>query len=81
VSPAELVDRFRIATPSWAEDHIVHAVVVVIVIVAATVYASAANDHSANVWIVYGSAIGYAAGRSGAQRGVREQRRNEDARG
>lgn len=46
-------------------NDIIHAIVVVIVIVTATVYAVATTDHSGNVWIVYGSAIGYAAGRAG----------------
>lgn len=44
----------------------VHALVVVFVVVASTIYAVLAHDHSSNVWIVYGSAVAYAAGRSGA---------------
>lgn len=68
MSPAEMVRAARRSAISFAEDHIVHAMVVVIVIVAATVYAAIGHDRSGNVWIVYGSAIGYAAGRSGAMR-------------
>ena len=72
MSPGEVLHQIRNAAPSWAEDHIVHAMVVVIVIIASTVYASMVPaDHSGNVWIVYGSAIGYAAGRSGARPPVR----------
>lgn len=46
-------------------NDMIHATVVVIVVVASVVYALAGHDHSGNVWIVLGSAIGYAAGRSG----------------
>lgn len=68
MTPAELLTSIRDASPAWAEDHIIHALVVVIVICAATTYAALVPaDHSGNVWIVYGSAIGYAAGRSGAR--------------
>ena len=43
----------------------IHGLVVVAVCVMATVYASITKDHSNNIWIVYGSSIAYAAGRSG----------------
>lgn len=67
MSPVQVARNVWRASSTLAEDHIVHALVVVIVIVAATLYATLTRDHSANVWIVYGSAIGYAAGRSGAR--------------
>lgn len=73
MSPGEAMRSIR--NSIWAEDHIIHALVVVVVIVAATIYAGMVPaDHSGNVWIVYGSAIGYAAGRSGAGRNIRTVR-------
>lgn len=44
----------------------IHAGVVVFVCVLATVYSVVTRDHSSNIWIVYGSAIAFAAGRAGA---------------
>lgn len=49
----------------WMND-VVHAVVVLAITIGATIYAAVTNDHSGNIWIVYGSGIAYAAGRSGA---------------
>lgn len=67
MSPVDTVRSVWRGRPAWLEDHVVHALVVVLVISVATVYATVTEDHSGNVWIVYGSAIGYAAGRSGAR--------------
>ena len=53
----------------WGSPHasdLIHAVLVVFIVTAATVYAVLTNDHSSNIWIVYGSAIAFAAGRAGA---------------
>lgn len=44
---------------------LIHMVGVLFVVVAATVYSLNVGDHSGNVWIVYGSAIAFFAGRSG----------------
>lgn len=43
----------------------IHAGLVAFIIVAATVYAVVTHDHSDNIWIVYGSAVAFAAGRAG----------------
>lgn len=59
----------------FSQEHIVHAFVVVTVLITATVYALGTRDRSNNIWIVYGSAIGYAAGRSGS---VQVSRRASD---
>lgn len=65
MTPGEMI-RYGWENRSWlAQEHLVHAGVVVIVLIMATIYAIETGDHSGNVWIVYGSAIGYAAGRSG----------------
>ncbi len=45
---------------------LIHASVVLIVVIVSTIYAITSNDHSSNIWIVYGSAIAFAAGRAGA---------------
>lgn len=52
---------------------IIHATVVCFVTTAATVYALVTTDHSGNVWIVYGSAIAFAAGRAGAALATRSR--------
>lgn len=44
---------------------VIHAGLVVFICTSATVYALVAHDHSDNIWIVYGSAIAFAAGRAG----------------
>lgn len=49
-----------------ASNDIIHAIVVLVIVIAATVFSAITNDHSGNVWIVYGSGVAYAAGRSGA---------------
>lgn len=43
----------------------IHGVVVILVCLMATIYATVVRDHSNNIWIVYGSSIAYAAGRAG----------------
>lgn len=56
-------------------DALVHAVVVLFVVVAATIYAAVTAPHNQeagdSVWFVYSAAIGYAAGRSGARNSQR----------
>lgn len=61
----------------------IHGVVVVLVCVMATVYATVAQDHSNNIWIIYGSSVAYAAGRAGASVAstMLNGRRPEDAPG
>lgn len=51
---------------------LIHGILVAFICIAATVYAISTRDHSDNIWIVYGSAIAFAAGRAGvsAIRGV-----------
>lgn len=44
---------------------IIHATLVAFIVIASTVYAIGTSDHSDNIWIVYGSAIAFAAGRAG----------------
>jgi hypothetical protein len=46
-----------------AEEHIIYAIVVIVVLVVATIYALVTGDHSGNIWIVYGTGLGFA-GRS-----------------
>lgn len=45
-----------------AEPHITHAITVVCVVAAATLYAVTTKDHSGAVWTVYGAAIGVGSG-------------------
>lgn len=45
---------------------VIHGAVVIFIVIAATIYASISNDHSDNIWIVYGSGIAFAAGRAGS---------------
>ena len=45
---------------------LIHAILVAFIVSAATLYATLSNDHSSNIWIVYGSAVAFAAGRAGA---------------
>jgi hypothetical protein len=45
---------------------LIHAAVVTVIALLATVYAIETTDHSSNIWIVYGSAIAFAAGRAGS---------------
>ncbi|HET7047866.1 MAG TPA: hypothetical protein VFI54_06300 [Solirubrobacteraceae bacterium] len=71
MSPAEMVRSAWRSRSLLAQEHIVHAIVVIIVLITATVYADTTQDRSGNVWIVYGSAIGYAAGRSGSRSSTR----------
>lgn len=47
-----------------AEEHIVYSVIVILVIATATFYAISTHDHSGNIWIVYGTAIGLSKGAS-----------------
>lgn len=50
------------------QDHVsdlIHATLVAFITIAATAYAITTKDHSANIWIVYGSAVAFAAGRAG----------------
>lgn len=68
MSPGEMLQQIRHAAPAWAEDHIVHALVVVIVVFAASILRGMNRLDNNTVSIVFGTAIGYAAGRSGAQR-------------
>jgi len=59
----------QVSTRSVMREHandLIHAVVVLVITAGATFYAAATNDHSGNIWIVYGSGIAYAAGRSGS---------------
>lgn len=44
---------------------IIHGGLVAFICIAATIYALVAKDHSDNIWIVYGSAVAFAAGRAG----------------
>ena len=73
MSPGELLGQVRHAAPAWAEDHIVHAIVVFIVVVAASILRGVNRLDNNTVSIVFGTAIGYAAGRSGAQRVYRSR--------
>lgn len=41
-----------------SEPHLVHAVVSILVALMATLYALLGNDHSGNVWIIYGGIAG-----------------------
>lgn len=50
------------------QEHIVHAIVVVIVVIAATILRYSGHIDNNTVSIVYGAAVGYAAGRSGTGR-------------
>lgn len=68
MSPGEVLNRVRHASPAWAEDHIVHAIVVILVVLATTVLRGLNRLDNNTASIVFGTAIGYAAGRSGAQR-------------
>lgn len=68
MSPADVLNRVRHASPAWAEDHIVHALVVVLVVIAVTVLRGLNRLDNNTASIVFGTAIGYAAGRSGPQR-------------
>lgn len=62
------------------EEHIVHAVVVVIVVIAAAVLRGMGRLDNNTVSIVFGTAIGYAAGRSGGgPRATRAPARRADA--
>lgn len=45
-----------------AEEHIVYTITVWIVVAFATFYAVYTHDHSGNIWIVYGTAIGLSKG-------------------
>lgn len=47
-------------------NDLIYAITVVSICLMATIYAAVTNDKSDNIWIVYGSAIAFAAGRSGA---------------
>lgn len=51
-------------TQTYASD-LIHGVLVAFIVIAATVYAAIAHDHSDNIWIIYGSAVAFAAGRAG----------------
>ncbi len=44
---------------------LIHAALVAFIVISATTYAIVTNDHSSNIWIVYGSAVAFAAGRAG----------------
>ena len=66
MSPADVLRQVRHAAPAWAEDHIVHALVVTMVVLAATFLRAFNRLDNNTVSIVFGTAIGYAAGRSGA---------------
>lgn len=47
------------------ENDVIMGVVVLLVCVMATVYAIVTTDRSDNIWIIYGSAVAFAAGRAG----------------
>lgn len=49
------------------DESVLHAVIVVLAIIAATVLATVDKKQAGNAWIVYGSAIAYVGGRSGAR--------------
>lgn len=69
MTPAQAVSEARRRSPVDF-DSLVHAIVVLLVVIAATVYAAinpANQEASSSVWFVYSAAIGYAAGRSGAR--------------
>lgn len=53
--------------PTIAEEHIVHAIVVVIVVLAGSVLRALHDLDNNTISIVYGTSIGYAAGRSGTR--------------
>ena len=50
-----------------AEEHIVYTLIVLLVVAVATFYAVYTRDHSGNIWIVYGTAIGLSKGASRSQ--------------
>lgn len=54
-----------------ADEHVVHAAVVVVVVTCVTILAALHDTSNDTVGIVFGSAIGYAAGRSGITRSQR----------
>ena len=68
MSPGDVLRQIRGAAPAWAEDHVVHALVVVLVVLAAAILRGMDRLDNNTVSIVFGTAIGYAAGRSGSQR-------------
>jgi hypothetical protein len=59
------------------QEHVIHAVVVVVVVLAATVLRAMNHLDNGTTSIVYGTAIGYAAGRSGS-RSVPTRREDRD---
>lgn len=63
----------------FIEEHVVHAIVVVFVVLAVTVLAALHDVSNDTVGIVFGSAIGYAAGRSGSTSARGPGRRHTDA--
>lgn len=62
----------------FAEEHIVYSVMVLVVVAAATFYAVYTHDHSGNIWIVYGTAIGLS---KGGARGGQPRRRSDERNG
>jgi len=58
------------------EEHIAYSCVLVIVVIAATIYAIDTKDHSANVWAVYVGTVTGIFGLLTGRRGARREDRN-----
>lgn len=70
MSPGDVVRNGWKHRSLLAQEHFVHAAVVVLVVFAATILRAFGHLDNNTVSIVFGTAIGYAAGRSGTTRAV-----------
>lgn len=70
MSPGELIKAGQ--RRLLAEEHIVYAIVLLAVVIAATVYGIYDHDRSGNVWVVYGAVVAGIFGRSSPGRGARK---------
>lgn len=67
MSPVEVMRQGWAQRDLLFQEHVIHALVVVVVVLASSVLRGVDRLDNNTVSIVFGTAIGYAAGRSGAR--------------
>ena len=79
MTPADIVRNGWSQRQLLGQEHIIHALVVAMVVLTTTILRAINHLDNNTTSIVYGTAIGYAAGRSGTRSQPENTRRGDDA--